>query len=271
MTERLRYRPFTGDEDVRIRLDAAPLELVLCQVKWPELGSLQGDFTPLAKEFGSMLADFPLYSATPEMGIEITPAGVSQKPLGLLYQWSSPDRKWSVTFGKSFVTLASKKYEDYADFSSRLNDVLNKLNATISLPVIDRVGVRYVNRISDLAKISRMGELVRPEILGYQALPSVTAEVHLTQTVNQALFQVGDGFLQARSGILPPTETLDPAIDALPTPSWVLDIDSFQQRERIFNIDEALTQAGKLSDAAYDFFKLVIKRGFLEEFGGHTV
>ena len=271
MTDRVRYRPFTGDEEVRIRLDAAPLELVLCQIKWPELGALQGDFTPLARQFGAALSDFPLYNATQEMGFEITPAGVSQKPLGTLYQWSSPDRKRSVTLGKSFLTLSSKRYEGYEEFSDQLGAVLAHLNATVNIPIVERVGVRYVNRIIDPSVTSRIHELVRPEILGYQALPTATTDVTLKQALNQALFEVGAGLLQARSGILSPGESLDPSIDVLNIPSWVLDIDSFQQEERIFGIDEVLSQAGRLSDAAYDFFKLVIKDGFIEKFEGRRI
>lgn len=270
MTERERYRPFTGDETLKVRFDAAPLELVLCQVRWPQLAALQGDISEKAKLFGDLLTEFPLFSTTPDMTIELTATGIVQSPRGTVYQWSTPDRATSVTLTNSFVTLATKRYEGYDAFGTRLRDVLTALEA-LNIPLVDRVGVRYVNRIVDPSKIEAIADLVRPEILGHQALPAATSEVTLIQALTQSLFQVGDGHLQARSGVLPPGETLDPAIDPLGTSSWLLDIDSFRQGENLFDVEGVLAQAGKLSDAAYDFFKLVILQGFLDSFEGRTV
>lgn len=271
MTERKRYRPFTDDENVKVRFDAAPLELVLCQVRWPQLSTLQGDISDSARSFGNLLTGFPLFSAGPEMVMELTPSGFIQAPAGVLYQWSTPDRATSVTLTNTFVTLATKRYEGYEAFSGQLRDVLTALEATMRIPLVERVGVRYVNRITDPAKISHIGDLVRPEILGYQVLTAATSEVRLVQALTQSLFDVGDGSLQARSGILPPGETLDPTIGILESPSWILDIDSFQQSEALFDLESVLAQASKLSDSAYDFFKLVILEGFLDTFEGRKI
>lgn len=267
----MRYRPFTGDQDRRIRLDAAPLELVLCQVRWPQVSSLQGDLKQVVAAFGELIPEYPLYASNTEFSFELTPAGPVQAPGNVLHHWSRADRSATVTLSPNFVTLSAKQYEGYDAFASQLESVLLAIQETLKLPLFDRVGVRYVNRISNLEQLEKIQQLVKPELLGHQALNAVSGEVSLVQAITQSLFQVGDGYLQARSGVIPPGETVDPSVEPLQTPSWVLDIDSFRQEEALYTPDAVLARAGKLSDAAYDFFKLVIQEAFIDEFEGTTL
>ena len=271
MTDRDRYRPFTNDPTSRVRFDAAPLEFVICQIRWPRLASLQGDISPVAKHFGSLLIDFPLYTESPEISVQLTPSGVQQSQTGVVYQWSSADRSIGVSFTRDFIAVTSKRYSDYDSFSATLRGVLNALRDSIDIPLVERIGVRYLNRITDATHLTDIARFVRPEMLGHQALTSDSSEVHLVQALSHSLFRVGTGQLQARSGVLPPGETLDPTVEPVNALSWVLDIDSFSQRELVFSVDAVLTEASRLSDAAYDFFKHVIKTGFFEAFDGRTV
>lgn len=271
MTNRERYRPFTNDASVRVRFDAAPLEFVLCQIRWPRLSALQGDIRPIAEQFGALLSDLPLYSETQEMSIEVTPAGIKQSPAGTVYQWNSADRATGVSLTRDFVALTSKNYVGYDAFSGQLRDVLTALSSAVEIPLVERIGVRYLNRITDADHLARIDQLVSPELLGHQALTPATADVQIVQALTQSLFQVGSGYLQARSGVLAAGESIDPTVDPIGTQSWVLDIDSFHQQEMVFGVESVLTEAGRLSDAAYDFFKLVIRQGFIEAFEGRQV
>lgn len=271
MTNRERYRPFTNDASLRVRLDAAPLEFVLCQVRWPTLAALQGDIRPIAERFGAQLVGLPLYSEAQEMSIEVTPGGVKQSPTGTVYQWNSADRAMGVSFTRNFVAITSKSYVDYDTFAGQLREVLDALNGVTTIPLVERIGVRYLNRIVDQDHLARIDQLVRPELLGHQALSPATSDAQIIQALTQSLFQVGNGYLQARSGFLAAGETIDPTVEALSTQSWVLDIDSFRQNEMVFSVDGILGEAGRLSDAAYDFFKLVIRQGFIEAFEGRQV
>jgi len=268
MSQRVRYRPFTGDETVRLRLDAAPLELVLCQVRWPEFGYLQGDIGPVAAALGKLLTDYPRYTSTAELAFTITPEGVQQSEAGTVYQWESIDRAWHVALGRRFVTFYCTRYMTYEEFDRRLRDVVLHTQTAVGVPVIERVAVRYVNRISDDAVISRLPDLVRSEVLGYQALAVQGDGVVLQQGINQVLFSVDDSMLQVRSGVVPPGESVDAAVPQLQTASWVLDLDSFHDGEEQFDAGAIVARASRLSDAAYDFFKWIITQGFIEQFGG---
>ncbi|WNY35392.1 TIGR04255 family protein [Curtobacterium flaccumfaciens] len=142
------------------------------------------------------------------------------------------------------------------------------LRSVVDIPVVERVGVRYLNRIVDQDVMVRLDELVKPEVLGYQALvPADATEVGLVQAINQVEYNVGGGTLQVRSGVLAPGQTVDPSVAPVSGPSWILDLDASAQVDSRFDIDDALERAGRLSDTAYDLFKFVIKNGFVEHFG----
>lgn len=269
MSDRVRYRPFTGDDQTHIRLESAPLEMVLCQVRWPELGYLQEDrLDPIAKDFGARLNDYPFYSPTPELSFSVGPTGVEQNEVGVIHQWSSQDGTKHVSLGRTFLSVYSRDYRGWAEFITEVQAVLGCLNDSVDVRRVERIGVRYLNRIVDQEVMSHLSELVKPEVLGYQALPlPVDSDVHLVQALNQTQIQVGDGVLQVRSGVIPAGQTVDPSVEAVNGPSWILDIDASAEVGTPFNSDEVVERAGKLSDSAYDFFKLVIKSGFVEHFG----
>lgn len=270
MTSRDRYRPFTGDAARRLRFESNPLALVLCQVRWPNLAAFQMDFDVKAKSFGALLQGFPLFSEHEEMSLGFSPDGVNHSQVSI-YQWSSVDRAWNVSLGPTFVTLSTTDYSNYEAFSEKLHQLLVALSEVFDLPLIERVGMRYVNVIDDSQQIANVDSLVRPEILGYHALSLDESEVVLKQSLNQALFQVGEGLLQTRTGLIPAGEVLDPALGAYDSPTWVLDIDAFLEGEKLFDPQDVLSQTGTLSDSAYDFFKFVIESGFMEIFGGREI
>jgi uncharacterized protein (TIGR04255 family) len=268
MSERERFRPFTGDTSKRVLLKEAPLSLVLCQVRWPELNHLQLDMKPLALDFGSKLRDYPIFQESQEVSYTITPEGVKQEAGGTVFQWKSIDATWNVSLGRRFLTLYCTEYSDFTAFSERLALILELLEASINVPLIERIGVRYVNQIVNPLLIEHLGEYVRPDVLGYSSLTPASPEVKLVSNANQALYAVEDVMLQVRSGVVPPGQTVDPAVPAAEAESWVLDLDAFSSNIVPFSVSTALTAAGKLSDTAYDFFKLVVTDGFIHEFGG---
>lgn len=270
MTERAKYRPFTGDSEKSIRLSEAPLELVLCQVRWPELTFLQEDrLRPLALRFGEAIARYPIFTEAKEINYAITPEGVTQNVVGSVFQWASVEQDWHVSLARRFVTLYCTKYTTYADLNERLQDVLEKVRDLVQVPMVERIGVRYVNRISDQRALAELPGLISPQVLGYQALPLGTGEATLQTSSNQAIYSIGDCHLQVRSGVVPPGETVDAAIPPLEgRQSWVLDLDASNDGRWILDAKAVADRASHLSDIAYDYFKLVITEGFEEQFGG---
>lgn len=267
MTDRERFRPFTGEEEKKIRLTNAPLALVLCQVRWPDFSHLQGDLTEVARAFGSALDGYPVVLSIHEVAYTITPEGVTQAPGERIHQWRSIDDAWHISLSRRFVALYCTSYTSFPDFLARLEPVLGAIASQLRIPLIERLGVRYVNRVSDSRLLENLTAYVRPEVLGYASLSGETDEALLVSNANQARYLVGDDTLQVRSGLVPAGETVDPAVPPLQHSSWVLDLDSSSERIVPFDVPTVLVEAGRLSDIAYDFFKYISTEGFLKEFG----
>jgi uncharacterized protein (TIGR04255 family) len=270
MTDRSKFRPFTGDSDRSVRLTRAPLKLVLCQVRWPALNNLQTEeqLRAIAPRFGERMTDYPLFSEAKNINYVITPEGITQSDAGSVYQWVSVDDAWHVSLARQFMTLYCTRYpaDGYMSLDARLRTILEVLQATLRVPLIDRVGVRYVNRLSSQEDMRNLRALVLPEVLGYQALDQVPAEPALLGSTNQATYQVGDALLQVRSGVFPANQTVDQAIRPLPDASWVLDLDASREARQLLDVDEVTLTASRMSDIAYDYFKFIATPAFIERF-----
>lgn len=262
MTDRVRFRPFTGDEERKVHIPNAPLALVLAQIRWPEHGRFARDFKSLALDFGDKLSDFPLYNEITESGIQITPEGVTPIPGETAYQWRTIDDVWTINLTKNFVSIYCIQHKNYgfAELQRYTNLVAELLESSLNVRSIDRVGLRYVNRVSDPSVLQELGSIFSSEVLGYAQL-TVLPGVTPVSNISQGAYQVEDVLLQARSGMLAPGQTIDPAIPSVNHPSWVLDIDASIEKRRVFYPNDLESALGKLADTAYDFFKLVLYKG----------
>lgn len=268
MNDRVKFRPFTGDAASQIRLDDSPLALVLCQIRWPEMNHLQGDLKPLAISFGETLKEMPIVGEVQEYAYEVTPEGVKQIESEKVFRWESLDRKWFVNLGRRFVSVYTTNYKDFEEFSERIELVVASVMNILKIEVTDRIGVRYVNRISDEGSLKKLTTLVKPEVLGNVEVPTKHGDVSLIASSNQSMYRVEDLSLNVRSGMVPAGESVDPAISALDCVSWILDLDSSSEKNRALIISDVLETVGKLSDTAYDYFKFAVQKEFVEEFGG---
>ncbi|NVC25304.1 TIGR04255 family protein [Kocuria salina] len=262
MTDRVRFRPFTGDAERKVRIPDAPLALVLAQIRWPEHGRFARDFKSLALDFGDRLDDFPLYNEITESGIQITPEGVTPIQGDNAHQWRTIDDVWTINLTKNFVSIYCIQHENYgfSELQQYTNLVADLLESTLNVRSIDRIGLRYVNRISNSSVLEELGTIFSSAVLGYaqlEVLPDVTS----VSNISQGAYQVEEVLLQARSGMLAPGQTVDPAIPSVNRPSWVLDIDASIEKRRVFDPEDFESAIGKLADTAYDFFKLVLREG----------
>lgn len=269
MTDRVRFRPFTGDSARKVVIPDAPLALVLAQIRWPEHGRFARDFKSLALDFGDGLIDFPLYNEITESGVQITPEGVTPIQGDTAYQWRTIDDVWTVVLTKNFVSIYCLQHKNYSfsELQKYANSVAELLESTLRVRSLDRIGIRYVNRVSNPSVLAELSNIFDPAVLGYAQL-KVLPEVSPISNISQGAYQVGDVLLQARSGMLAPQQTVDPAITPIDRVSWVLDIDVSIEKRNEFNSSDFESNIGMLADAAYDFFKLVLREGGEERLDG---
>lgn len=246
----------------------APLELVLCQVRWPALGSLQTEdqLRPVAVMFGEAIAGYPLFSEARNVNYLITPDGITSTDAGSVYQWGSVDDVWHISLARQFMTVYCTQYDGYESFDAQLRIALDALSTHVHVPLVDRIGVRYINRISRQEDMDDLPSLLSPEVLGYQAIDVVQPGPSLVSSTNQVTYQVDDALLQVRSGVFPPGQSVDPAIRVLPTDSWVLDLESSREGRQLLDVDAVALTASRMSDIAYDYFRLIVTSRFMDRY-----
>src|ERR1039457_7256444 len=282
MADDMMSEPFGAVPIAEVPLPRSPLVRALAQVRFPRLVAMspQNIETTVGFVVEKLKDDYPILgeprdaqvTLTPEgdLGfarLTLTPEGVTQTPAARLWQLRSPDESWQVTIGETFVSLDTKAYSSRADFAQRLATVLSGIAETVAPPFADRLGVRYTNRVEDSSLLLRLEELVRPEILGGDAVPRPegVAPVH---TMSESLYSVGSRMLHAQWGLLPAGVVLDPTLPPGVGPSWVLDLDSFTQVRSSFDAAELASVAEELAGAAYQYFRWIVTAEFLKAFGG---
>lgn len=271
VTEAILTRPFGDEPLVDVPLPRAPLARTLVQVRFPRLSTLVGNDS-VANAFAAALGqNYPILHEQRETSITITPEGVTQSPgQGRIWQLRSADESWQISLGDSFLSLDTAAYVSRDDFAARLRASWAVFADIGSPPFVERIGVRYINRITEPDILSDLASLVRPEVLG--GLGVQLEGVILVHSVSETLYQIDehDG-LQTRWGMLPPWAVLDPTVTPVAMPGWVFDLDSFRQTKMSADPDEIVGHLSLLASRAYRYFRWAVKAEFLARFGGEIV
>lgn len=266
--------PFDIDSVNEIVLDRTPIVRALAQVRFPQLAAmLPPNFDSTATAVMSELsAQYGIVQQRVEAVIVISPDGMrpSQEPNNKVYAARDTADEWTVSLGPNFIALDTKRYTVRADFLARLETVLGVLERVVRPPIVERVGVRYTNRISDENLLLSLTDLLRPECVGGLDVPRPEG-VALVHMMNESLFTVAPStMLQVRSGLMPARAIFDAEIPPVANPSWILDIDSFTSQTTNSDVASLVTTAEGLAKSAYAYFKWMITDKFVEEFGGRA-
>jgi uncharacterized protein (TIGR04255 family) len=262
--------PFSDQEVTEVPLRDAPLVRVLSQLRFPRLTAFAAGGDQAANAFAiAMAADYPILDEQREMAVTITPEGVKQAP-GSARVWKlrQGDETWQISFGDSFLAVDTSAYVSREDFRDRVVDAWQRFVEVVRPPFIERVGVRYINRIADTDTIENLRDLVRQDALGGLTV-ALEGGVTLNHSMHEALYHFDDrNGLHARWGILPADAVLDPAVPPVPGASWVLDLDAFETGRNDVAPEHVASQVERLAERAYRYFRWVVTPTFLARFGG---
>ena len=261
--------PF-GEPVEEVPLPEAPLIVVVAQIRFPPIASIAkqefiGSFQEQIRE------SYPVLRQEREVNVVVTPEGID--PAGdSTPVWRFLDRpegtEWTVSLSSSFVSLDTRRYTSRADFLDRLRRVLDALSSTIGPSTVDRVGLRYVDRVDLNEATDTLAALVRSEVLGMSTVtPGGTAE--LIHSLADAEFKLHDASLRGRWGCLPAKAQLDRLHgDPVDTPSWILDLDMYSSTVGEFDVERLAQTAEQFAERIYRFFRWAVQPVFLRRYGG---
>ena len=260
--------PLTASLPAEVPLPKAPLVRVIVQVRFPSILSIEKrDFVAPFQE--AIRKNYPVLRAEQTRGTLLGPQGHVQMPPAVTWRFTSLDDNWRVSLATDFAAIETTAYESRTDLLDRFEGVIGALESHVAPQMVDRLGVRYIDRITG-APVDNVGKLVRHEMLG---VADTAAGRQASLSLSEALFALPDQSAQmrARWGLLPPGGTVDPAaIEPIEEHSWILDLDIFCSGPRPFDPAAVLSDVRLYAERSYSFFRWVVTDEFLRLYGGEV-
>lgn len=262
--------PFPVDPVEEVFLPDAPLVAVVAQVRFPAIASIAREefLGPFQEEIRS---EYPVLHQLKELAFMVGPQGLSAgNDPGTVWRFRDRTDTWGVSLAPAFVALETSAYVDRPDFIRRFHAVLRALAMTIAPATFERFGLRYADRIvlDRPPGTDAVGELIRPEVSGV-SIVAPGSSARLVHTFTDTQYELESATLRARWGLLPADAQLDPFHgDAVPYPSWLLDLDMYTSGIEDFNVDALVHRADDFAERIYSFFRWVVEDELLRRYGG---
>jgi uncharacterized protein (TIGR04255 family) len=256
--------PLVAPTPTEVPLENAPLVRVIAQVRFPTILAIeQRDFVVPFQE--AIRSTYPVLRQEQAQGVLVSPAGVTPVKPQTAWRFADVAGHWRVSLTPEFLAVETTKYTSRVDFLARLRTVVAALDEHAEPKLIDRLGIRYIDRITGAA-VDDIANLVRPEVRGITGTPVASRAAH---ALAETMFELDDVRMVARWGLLPPGATVDPAaIEPASDKSWILDLDMFNANPIPFSVDRVVADAKRFAERIYTFFRWAVTDDFLRRYGG---
>ena len=256
--------PFVAPPPAEVPLRDAPLVRVIAQLRFPEVLSVEQ--RDLVAPFQEAIREvYPVLRQEQTQGIVLGLVGASPGKSKIAWRFSDSTSHWRVSLTSEFLALETTSYMSRSDFFDRLRFLAGALKEYVEPSQIDRLGVRYIDRITGL-DVNDLAQLVRPEVRG---ISGTTVGAHAIHALSESAFDLSDARVLARWGSLPENATVDPAaIEPIEEKSWILDLDMFSTAPVPFVIDSVIANAERYAERIYTIFRWAVTDDFLARYGG---
>jgi uncharacterized protein (TIGR04255 family) len=256
--------PLVATPPAEIPLTNAPLVRVIAQLRFPEVLSVeQREFVAPFQE--AIRSKYPVLRQDQTQGIFLRPGGIAPGKPKIAWRFNDTDGHLRVTLTSEFLTLETTKYTSRTDFFGRVTYLAEALDEHIRPGQLDRLGVRYIARITGDA-VDDIARLVHPEVRGILGTIAATHAIH---AISEVMFELPTARVLARWGVLPPDQTVDPAaIEPASERSWILDLDMSSASPMPFSVHRVVTEAQQYAERIYTIFRWMVTDEFLARYGG---
>ena len=256
--------PLVDPPPKEIPLPRSPLARVVAQVRFPVVASVsRQDFIGSFQE--AIRAEYPVLR--PEKGRTIIagPGGLTSEDK-TVWRFMEVDGAWRATLAPDFVAIETTRYTSRDDLLGRLGRILEATEKHVGPRVVDRLGLRTIDRLEEAA-LCEIPPLVRPEMIGVLGTPWGSGADH---SICESAFDLPDGSrLQAKWGVLPRGKTVDPSsIEPLDSRTWLLDLDLFTEKPGPFDSGAIVERARCFAGRIYTVFRWAATPAFIRRYGG---
>jgi uncharacterized protein (TIGR04255 family) len=264
--------PLTDPAPSEVPLSRAPIAKVLYAVNFPAI-------LKIVDASGSGIADFQeaIRRDYPVLNQEIEHAFTfqvvdeksniaPQVVANTLWRFSDSPRTWRVTLSRDSLALETQgAYTSRTEFLQRFEGLARAFAETLEPAQCVRIGTRYVNVLAG-ELLGNLAEYIVPEVRAFGHQPFLDAFVFGNQA---AEFEVPEGRLVLRAGILKPGQTQDPQM--LPPEQnmrYFLDLDGINLESREFSPPDIGSIAAGLAARVYTVFRWATTKKLLEVCNG---
>jgi uncharacterized protein (TIGR04255 family) len=253
-----------------IPLPAAPLELVVAQIRFNPIMSIAAESGFIGPFQEALRHDYPILRPTAETRLIIAPDGSAVPQEGQrVWRFEQKDGPWQIALATDFVAVSTRAYTSRDDFLRRVGVTLEALGRSFQPSQCERIGVRYVSHVVEPALLNVLPTLMRPEVLGIGAIPAAPGEVHLEHSLTDSLLWVDDGVkLRSRWGLLPANATLDATLPPSESPRFVFDFDVYSEVARDYSPLALRDTTARFCGLQYNLFRWAVTDDFLRAYGG---
>lgn len=258
------HDPFVGPPPPEVPLTNAPLVRVIAQIRFPLIVTIeQRDFIGPFQE--AIRKQYPILRQEQTQGMFFSPNRFAPTTPHTAWRFSDLEDSWRVSLSSDFLALDTGSYTSRSDFFQRFEHVLAALNDHVQPGVIDRLGVRYIDRVMG-EQLNNIKNLIRTEMSG---ILGSTHTKYVQSALTEALFTLDEAQILARWGYLPAGATTDPsAIVPAEKPSWILDMDMSRTKQRQFDAGQIVHEANEFAERIYSLFRWAVTPEFLRIYGG---
>lgn len=261
--------PFAPEPVTEVPLGSSPLVSVLFQVRLPmPLSKIQNALTA-GRLQDELSEDYPYAQQQDSFQLVIQPGRPPvQEPNATAWVLTSADQAHIATVTSDAISLTSRSYTSRKDFCGHVERLLQAVEKVAAPPQAARIGVRYINRVPETEDLGdwilSLAEAARGISVAMKPGDRQNLQHALTQM--QYKFPGSSNNLLVRLGLLPADAVLDASMPPVPHPSWVLDIDAFDDASRPFDTSGIINEVEELASRAYRFFRWVITPASLDRF-----
>lgn len=237
-------------------LTNAPLKLVICQLRFPELlGLADSDVRPLQI---ALREDYPLTEVESAAEITLTPEGL--RPTGKtsrVYRFRDDSRAWTVTLTTTTLALETSAYHDFADFALQWRGVAAAALDAFEIGTQERLGLRYVNELATgEATVDELAALVRPELLGVVGAHDQAHDV--VSSMHELRFSRADGAATFRHGLIRRPDG---------SAFYALDFDFYDDEPHELALEEQIETLASWNHRIYELFQWAVQPEAFAAFG----
>lgn len=252
--------PLTLPTPHPVVFERSPLSLVVCQLRFENLGEVERHFDELREKFAER---YPLSQRLQSSEVQVGPGGANAVTTNGL-RFASVASDWTLTLMPEFCSVETTAYTDWGDFETRLREALTTLIETVRPRVETRLGLRYVNQlqVDAVKKASDWTKFLHPAVVCALSEDAPLSQAALTVHQMLQLDLGDDARLNFRHGL--PGEALLGDNNPL---MYLLDFDCYRQREaaQVLDLDDVLAQADRFNTAITSLFQWCLLKSLWEE------